>query len=167
MDKFLTHVEAICNKVDNNIHYLNCGGCAVFASLMGQCLEKYGRVAIAVASDESEVSSLDEVRINIDPNSLDEWTDNGVYFTHVIVEFTYGGAKYHIDSTGVHKKSGTTYIGNWSILKGRLTVSETTSLASHTNWNWRFNRTQIPKMKRMIDKGFQHMFNEGLKPTIA
>lgn len=159
MNEFIKHVNDVCHTVNSSISSVNRGGCAVFASLMGQCLQKYGNVAIAVASDVS-TASVDEVRCNnIDTNSLDEWTDNGVSFSHVIIELTYNGVKYHIDSTGVSRAALHAGVGRWPILDGRLTVEETTSIASYTDWNRRFDRRQIPKMKKQINEGFERIFN--------
>ena len=167
MNKFLTEVNDLCRTVDHNIVRVNSGGCAVFAAFMGQCLEKYGTVTIAVGNDESATRSLDVLRTNIDVNVLEEWSDNDVYLTHVIIEFTYKGVKYHIDSTGVHKPRLTTYSGDFWILDGRLSVSEITSLASDTSWNHQFDRKQIPKIKKMINTGFKNLFNRGFMPTVG
>ena len=167
LDPFLSSVDALCNDINKRIRFLNSGGCAVFAAFMGQCLEKYGKVTIAVGSDDSVVSSLDEVRPMINANCLDDWNDNGVSFTHVIVEFTYNKVKYHIDSTGVHEAQKFTALGCWRILilKGRLSVQECTDLAASSGWNWHFDRANIPVIQKKIDAGFKDMFTCGFKPT--
>jgi hypothetical protein len=166
MNLVINRVNQLCSDVDNSISYLNWGGCAVFAAFMGQCLEAYGDVKIAIGS-MNDVDSLDDVRENLEANVLQCWNDAGVDFTHVIVEFSYNGVKYHIDSSGAHPPDIQTHVGQWSIPKGRLSVSEITALAADGGWNKRFDRVQIPKMKKMFDDAFAHLFQQGLKPTIG
>lgn len=167
MDQFLIEVDELCRNIHKKTDYLNSGGCAVFAALLGQCLSQYGQVEIAIGTD-SNITSLDDVRDKgIDPLSLDAWNDNGLSIGHAIIEFTYGDVKYHIDSTGVRDPLPYTYSGGWGILGGRLSVIETTALAAQRGWNWMFNRDQIPTIKQMIDHGFAKMFKKGMKPTIG
>lgn len=166
MNLLLDHIDGLCKKVHNNTSRINAGGCAVFAAFMAQCLEKYGLVSIAVGTDEDEGISIDAVRNDIDTNDVHNWNSKGVYFAHVVVEFEHQGAKYHIDSTGVHDAYPETHSGHYPILEGRLTVQEVTELAScNSGWNWCFDRKQIPKIKRMINDGFKQMFNKGYIPT--
>lgn len=161
----LEHIDDLCRKVHKSTERINAGGCAIFASFMAQCLEKYGPVSIAVGTDESPVS-IDKARKHINSNEVHEWNKRGIYFAHVVVEFEYQGVKYHIDSTGVHDEAVKTHLGHFQILKGRLTVQEVTELAScDKGWNWCFDRKQIPMIKRMIDQGFKKIFKQEIVPT--
>lgn len=164
----IDEVDDLCRKINKRVNRINSGGCAVFAALMGQCLEQYGRVGIAVGTDERKTASIDKARKNIEENVVDEWNDNDVWFAHIVIEFEYQGNKYHVDSTGVHDVSMLTHCGEYTILKGRLTVHEVTELASQTHgWNYAFERSQIPTIKQLIDSGFKKMFERGLVPTIS
>jgi len=94
----------------------------VFAALMGQCLEAYGKVAIAIGNNDYDDVSIDDARLRVSVNDIEEWNDTGVYFNHVVVEFTYEGRDYHIDSSGVHPADVSTYNGHFDIMAGRMSV---------------------------------------------
>jgi hypothetical protein len=147
-------IDNACRHINRQIPRINSGGCAVFASLLAQCLTRYGDVKIAIGDDDS-FESVDTVRKNVFGDTADDWNQQGVSFNHVVTEFTYKGESYHIDSSGVHPANNLTHVGDFSILPGRMTVPEVMGIAaSHLGWNRMFNRDTIPAMKDLFDTEF-------------
>lgn len=146
-------------EAGNKIDSLNSGGCCVFASLVANRLSAAGipvRGIVAMRRHrydvEPEEVDIDEARKNVSNVAYDEeWEDNNVHFSHVGLEFELEGKLYHYDSHGV-KEAGRT-LDNMPIVRGRLYPEELEALASvPTNWNYWFNRNQIPKLGKLVDK---------------
>ena len=151
--KFLDDVGVLVNS---KIHELNRGGCCVFASIVAQRLSEFCEVRIAVGTDwlDNDDTTIDEVREQVSSNSPNEWNNYGVDFGHVIIEFDYDGSTYHYDSNGVTSVQRDTSTFGMPILDGYLTINEAVELASHAEWNPKFDRSQIPKLEKIIIKEF-------------
>lgn len=155
----IDRLNALAKVVNYNIPRVNEGGCAVFASHVAYQL-KYGHnlnhVVLRSGSwMNDDDRSIDDVRQHIPSNATtEEWNDNGVYFGHVIVEFTYKKKKYHYDShAGVITAKGRkkTALDGLPLYDGHLSVEEGMQISSHQEgWNRSFSRRNIPKMIKMI-----------------
>lgn len=155
MMDFFSRLNELGSDVYARYPRINCGGCCVFASLVGARLERLGiATRIAVGDDEIELgTNIDEIRPKID-NKLRNWNREGVHFGHVVVEFDYDGATYHYDTAGVIPAQDHTKTINYQIFDGRLTVKEASELAAEERWNWMFNRACIPDLTRMVNDFF-------------
>ncbi len=138
--------------VHKNSPNINFGGCCVFAAAVALELEKHGVKARGIIASHNATYHeipLGRIRPKVKNNSIYEWRDNGVYFGHVGVEFTYRGKLYHYDTEGVHPKAAT--LDNTPIYKGRMKPEEMDAIASSPEgWNTTFPRRQIPSVKRLI-----------------
>ena len=160
MNDLIGHLDAIGKETTMHIDSINSGGCCVFAALVAKHLSKYVPVQIRVASSWSEsLVALGVVRKKVpDPYNIHHWTDNGVGFSHVFIEFRHKGKSYIYDSNGVQEKTepcDPTF--GYPTFPGSLTLAEATKFAMNKNsgWNKMFNRRQIKKLEKIVDKGFK------------
>lgn len=161
MATLIERLNALADDVSNTIERVNNGGCAVFASHVAYHL-KYVRgvkeVVVRAGDYDSHGGrlSVDAARKKVKKsNALPcDWNSAGVFFSHVIVEFTYRKKKYHYDShSGVVSETRETHYGEYPLYKGGMTVEEGLAIASTPiGWNPTFNRKNIPRMIKLINK---------------
>jgi hypothetical protein len=148
---FLTNLG---KKINSDFPCLNMGGCCVYAALIAEKLKENGVNAngVVVACFDSPFSVAVARKGVNDIGSLREWNDNGVAFNHVVLEFTVEGKRFRYDSAGVvEAKNG--FRGD-PIYSGRLKLKELQALATSDGWSTRFDRKDIPKLKKIIDIEF-------------
>jgi len=133
---------------------INFGGCCVFAAAVARALEAQGvkaRGIVASYCASNHTTPIGKIRPKVKNNSIHEWRDNGIYFGHVGVEFTYKGRLYHYDSCGVHTK--TDKLDNMPIYRGRMKHHEMQAIANvPEGWNTEFPRRHIPHIEHLIKK---------------
>lgn len=138
---------------------INSGGCCVYAAMIVAALHKHKIKAQGiVASWNAERmnyagASIDTIRHYIVKNTLTEWEDNGISFSHVGVEFEYKGlirkTKRHYDTSGVRPAGK--MLDSMPIYKGRLDLNELRTLAGRKDgWNSTFDRKQIPALRTFV-----------------
>ena len=145
--------------VNCKFHYINHGGCAVYAAIVGKELRDMGvntKVLIA-ANMWGPRTTVDEARKHVKSvKKKEHWRANGIFFGHVGLEFWWERRKYHYDSNGCHKPEKT--LDNCQIYKGRMTVDECIALArERSGWNESFNRRHIPVLRKMVARHFNEM----------
>lgn len=162
MNTIIDKLNNLAWKADTQINGLNAGGCAVFAYEVAKRLNELGIPAKGVVamsqwalpSRKSKWPSVAKARENIrDVGDGLEWSDNGVDFHHVGVEFTIDGVKYHYDSNGVTGAKPWLNRHHWKVIPGRLSTDDLEKLvANRWNWNPEFDRRQVPKIHNMVEK---------------
>jgi hypothetical protein len=154
-------LENIATEIENSIECMNWGGCAVYAVEIVKRLHaigfknaklrtygySYNTKGIIINSVEQDLLATNG-RL---PRLGSEWNDNGVWFNHVRVEWQ----NRLWDSEGI---TSLRYGKSWrfSVLQsGDISVSAVDLLCKlQCNWNDSFDRKQIPKVKRIMDKHF-------------
>lgn len=155
MNLMLRALDEFCKSIQHDHPMINHGGCCVFASLLGNKLDKwFDDVAIRVSNDDAN-TTVDDVRSNIERNTTREWNRSGLFFGHVIVEFAHRKKWYVVDTTGVHPYSGHDPCFHWPLYEGSLTLKEAAELAADDNWNWVFPRDQIPAIQKKVNAFFR------------
>jgi len=98
-------------------------------------------------------------------NSLDnrDWNNNGFFFHHVVVQFSYEGQEYLFDSDqGPVLLSS--FRNHWGRLaQGSLSPEEAVGLGDNEGaWSSYFHREQIPAIKGEINRVFDEyrIYNE-------
>ena len=147
----IAQLNTLGRRVNRCYPTINNGGCCVYAVLVCKELKKLKvRTSIIVAGYNGELN-VQQARKNI-KNIADhrEWWDNGVYFNHVGIEFTYKGKKYHYDSNGV-KLAGDNLM-NFPLYKGKMRLKWAETLANQAgSWNHMFNRDKIPTLTKKVE----------------
>ena len=139
---------------------INSGGCAVFADMLAQLLEKNGirdfkfRVWPDKHKDAGNRINLDHIDTScFDYSIVDNWIKNhDVYFNHIAMEWR--GSIW--DAEGVKPSNGDTlYQGNLPYL-GEIEWN-VVSKSSKEEWQWNraFNRKNIPKIRRVASDCFK------------
>ena len=151
----LTAIKQIQESVAA-IPNINCGGCAVFAALLGQQLNKRKiNFKVRVADDEHNYE-LDAVPIARARNCVRpaEWETNGVGFGHVFFEVEDGGKKLFFDSNTIQPAGGKIQLpgyGTLNVYHDPISLKETVLIARDKSyWTSRFNRKRIPLMIKNI-----------------
>jgi hypothetical protein len=150
----IQQLDEIGKRINKAFPMINDGGCCIYAVMIAKELKKLGyRPRIIVAGRDDEVN-VQEARKKIkDIANHHEWWENGIYFNHVGIEFTYKRKKYHYDSCGV--KPASKMLDEYYIYPGRLGIKDAEVLANQsTAWNVAFNRNDIPKIQRRISDFF-------------
>jgi len=146
----INRVGEIAESINVMFRNVNSGGCGVVAALLAKELRKLTSVEIVVCNNWGGRSILD-LREACD--SVHEWYDYGFSVTHMWVEFEFLGARYAIDSTGIHTVKS--IYERWGeVLEGALTDDETEELLGLGRWNSRFDRNQIPAMEEYVTGRF-------------
>lgn len=156
----IDQLNALADEVDSKIEFVNNGGCCVFAALVGRELGErgypvQGAVGHALARTREGIHIA---RTRISERNVRNWNYWGIHFGHVVIELYDGTNVLQFDSDGIRDKSDT--IWELPIYAGRLTVEEMEYLAADDSpytWNDMFDRTQIPKMKSIINKHFKNI----------
>ena len=146
-------IKAFLNEYDSKFHMINWGGCAVSAHILAQHLAPFVEELKIRAFDRWESSSnIDEVRSRVKNNTVQDWNNVGVAFSHVWVEFKWLGRWYAVDSDGIFSRKKMYRI--WGVpFEGSFTLDEMKGLAgTPRGWNWTFSRSQIPHMRKFAKK---------------
>lgn len=150
----LTSVQSAMDE----IKALNCGGCAVFAGLVGLHLKKAGVKVSAKVADRGEKDAIIEALSNGAKKPCD-FHRYGCTFGHVFLEIELNGEKYHFDSNELKKPDGSPpSLKNYPILNGNIPVDHCLYLARCKNnreWNPAFSRKQIPHIIKKIKQIFK------------
>lgn len=168
MTDLLNRLRRLAKNLNNTLINPNRGGCCVIAAEVGAYLEQIVPVRIRVSNDhfdfmdEDDWEGCDYNNLNdlidvLGPRAEDQfaWNENDVFFGHVIVEFDVDGRTYHMDTSGVRlaKKRDPSF--GWLMYDGYLPVNVAKALADVPgNWNWKFDRRQIPAIKKMVRHAF-------------
>lgn len=151
----LSDIGEQCNE---NFHTLNNGGCCVYAWLVAEELTKRGYEVGGIPKSwmHSYGSDVDEARNNVShPDDGEEWEENGIGFSHVLLGVKVGDKELVVDSENVSWYDPDYHNAERGFAKGRLTVEELKALASNKhNWNPTFSRKNIPALERVIKEGF-------------
>lgn len=146
-------LNVLGSRIEEIFPHINAGGCCVFAAEAAKHLELAGCSVRILVGDNDTSADINDVRPNLESNTVVNWNDNEIYFGHVIVEFECKGITYHYDSTGVHAPSLRTALYGYNIVDGFLTTKEATELAECSRgWNSFFDRDDIPQIKAMFDQ---------------
>jgi hypothetical protein len=157
-------IKSLCNSFgDNNIYYINQGGCCVFANLLVKALMKHNIEAGGIVlSWEAKYfnennNSFDQIRNSSRKNDPTEWNSNGVRFWHVAVEFKHKGKTYRADSDGIEEVRIKTKseFRNAPVYNGYLTPEELNDFSSNKHrhcWNSIFDRDDIPRIQRLVEQ---------------
>ena len=138
---------------------INYGGCGVIAAHIAKRLSQFvpTRIAIYNTSDHYDV---DRIRPNIkNTHSSTEWDRHGLDWDHILVEFEHNGEKYLVDSRSLVKSEPVVNLPNGRYyLSGYITIDEVCGWARTPRfWNWRFDRKQIPAIRKTIHRFFNKL----------
>lgn len=152
----MDNVQALCVEIknDKSFRYINSGGCCVFAALVGKALKAHDadiQTRFIVFGNAN--CNLDKVRQDINDNSVFEWENNGVHFSHVVVEFKYKNRWYTCDARrGVMLSNADNSYNCRGKSKGRLSLLEANALAADDDWNPAFHRSLIPRLEQVVNR---------------
>lgn len=158
-------LAAIASEVSRNVNNVNRGGCGVYAVELAKRMKKLGftdmklrvyglpepnnRRPVNVTSVEREVFADNP------PDNMYEWNDNGVYFCHVRME--WGSRVWDVEGDEA-AKTDKIWNEDYPRYPGSISLKAMNRLAAEkTCWNPTFNRTQIPLMRRIMDKHFAEL----------
>lgn len=156
--KLTTALRRIKKETIRRWQYINCGGCCVFASIVGEELLNKGVYACGlVAAYHTGDVDIEAIRHNVRTRRkselLDTWQDNGIQFNHVGLEIHFGDTVKHYDTNAFRNPNGR--LDGMRIYKGRMTINELKALASVSEgWNDTFNRRHIPQIRKYIKSEF-------------
>ena len=159
----LDELQDFAVEMDEKYPNMNFGGCCVFASLFAKrMIDLIPTIKIVVEDRVTGNScSIDDVRNNIENNTVNDWYDNGIDFTHVLIQFEYQGEIFWYDANGIH-----TDMVEFELVDGYLGILEALELVNdNEGWNPSFNRKDIPNIKRDI-YNFHRRFKRSLDKSI-
>jgi hypothetical protein len=155
--KLTTFLDKLGDKINNNIEDVNYGGCCIVAYHVCTSLRAMGVKARVVVYDPGR-PAMNTVRQELmkygeSNRSTKDWQRRGMGFWHVLVEFQYRGDRYLYDSDGCVSRAESRYRKG---LRGTLALVEAQGLISSPHgWNSDFDRRQIPKLEKTIQKHFE------------
>lgn len=153
-------LDNIAEQVEQDVRYVNCGGCAVYAVELAKRLSAigindykfrvYGYSDVNVSRLEKELRKNNE---NSPPKSNSPWAWNDVNFSHVRLEWK--GKLWDVEGSQAIR-NGKKW-GFCVMQKGEISFEALSALLPmQSNWNTMFKRrTQVPKMRKIMDKHFE------------
>lgn len=173
----LDQLNKLARELLRNHSTIDCGGCCVVAAQMAKYLSHLVPVQIVTGNGSWSAEledTLDDIRPHINSNNKYEWEENGVHFSHVLIEFEYDGTVYAFDSThGVRHKEEYWSRSPWTRLEGSFLQEEAESFAKDNSWNEMFDRAEVPIVRRRITNFFKkhfpaaHACVQGVKVELA
>ena len=155
-DKLFKQLETLGKILCDDYPYINDGGCAVFSCLVSKALSRRRiKHRICVLQDldlfDGIKPKFNKVLKKNKPKSLSEWNHHGIYFCHVITEFTYRGIIYRYDMNGIRNKDEI-FEEDKEII-GYIPYKDMYNLASKSKgWNDCFDRNDIPDIAKLVRK---------------
>lgn len=140
------------SQLEADFDAINCGGCGVIASHIAKRLQHIVPTNIVVFNDD-EYIKINKILPNLkNPRSSKEWNRNGMRWDHIVVEFEFENKLYMFDTEKGVFPSNDKYNGNMN-KSGYLDIDVICAIAAKKyTWNWRFDRTQIPAIKKRISR---------------
>jgi hypothetical protein len=161
-------IELIQERIRSEILKINFGGCAVFAGALAQRLDELGlpvRVRIVCNSSDAPSTDLNTVEETIkehylDLDDLDNWNDNGVQFSHVMVEWNGmlidGECSQSVESFLMDGWIELSKVD--TIAPGDISIEATQLLAAQEHgWNFIYDRSQNDQVFEIIDECFSSL----------
>lgn len=156
-EELFKRLSALQVAIDEHIEYMNYGGCAVVAGMVGEVLQGLD-ITCDIATPTYGKSAV-EVRPNVGPRATaSTWYRNGLSTDHLAVRFRIDGVTYIWDSDCL-SEGGITFGGDAGDdltaagqLGDGLTVQECVRIGlNKTGWNSTFDREQIPKLRTLVE----------------
>ena len=153
--RLFSALASISDEVEDTVESVNCGGCGVFAGIIGQHLERIGLVCDVATQLRYQAQPAKAVRKKIDPLTATArvWFDNGLSGAHLVLRFKIGNEVCLYDALGVDNRE---LFNRWGLSRNDfglgLTVQETVVMSSKSvGWNSSFDRDQIPIIQEIAD----------------
>lgn len=151
-------LNAIASEVQSDIHYINNGGCAVYAVELAKRLDAIGFSDYKIRTygcggRNVNVATVEKKVFNTNlPTKTSEWNANDVYFSHVRLEWR--GMVWDAEGA-VNSRKARVWEMFYVRQKGHISRKAMEMLTKlQSNWNRMFDRRQVPKLKRIMDKHF-------------
>ena len=155
--ELLKRLRNLQDELNQNFEYINHGGCAVVAAMVGECLEELG-VPCDVVTNGGAVPA--KIRQHVwDKTDVRAWDDSGLWRGHLAIRFKIGNSVRIWDSDGMY---GSQLFGYSKTCKARgkfgegLTVEECAAISMRENnsrsWNSTFDRRQVPAMREVVER---------------
>jgi len=164
VDGIVKQIHSVLKKVENEYSNINCGGCGVIASILGEYLSTKTEVRVAIGAWDYNVikQTLSFLEIkqeflkeNCNP-SINDWERFGVSFNHVWIEFLWDGEWYSMDTEVIRQGTKLMFHGRWEPYDEYLPIEDITQLSNNiTGWNTWFSREQIPSIRQDIENGLE------------
>lgn len=155
-------LEHIAVDVSAHLDNVNRGGCAVYAVELAKRMEARG-IPYSIRSysfrdyKEVNIATIENDKFNYRRKLLGDrhiWECYGVYFDHVCLEI--GGFLW--DSDGPRSNRNKTWNYCYILQPGSVSLEAMQKMAARkSNWNSAFCRSQVPKMRRIMDKHFSKL----------
>lgn len=149
-------LRKICKQINNDIDYINWGGCGVFAIALADIVNKlrYNDFIFRVYAPDDEtyrpdLCILEDGLVTL-PKSIDPWNNMNVFFNHIRME--WNGHVWDCDGpVSTRTNAFRTYYSTNDMYPGHLSYAAIAALLGRaSNWNSVFDRMQIPKMKQIM-----------------
>ncbi len=149
----LDHLSEQLGVIHNSFRWINAGGCGEFAKILGSKLKENDvKFKYVLFSDRSRISLLESVRNFTNAgsrvNKKSFRTNNDYCIVHIMIY--YKGC--FIDSEGVHYNIKETRWGRDYRVSAILSQETLEKWCRQRTWNSLFDREQLPKIKRRINK---------------
>jgi hypothetical protein len=156
MNSTLKKLKVLSARINQIAPRVNYGGCCVVASKVAPLVNELYPSKVRVLSNWGK-ASIDEVRNKIDPSKVRNWNNNGVVFSHVVVEMNVDNVDYFYDTEEISKHVPPAWCRehNMKMLPGWVSFEEAAVLAADASgWNDRFDRSLIAPIYDVVDEFF-------------
>lgn len=144
-------ILSLVSIINSDTKYIDCGGCGVFAYLLGSCLEQFDNCKVRVKVRNYDGGNLNQAVPDNGIHIIYNWNENGVHFNHIILKIKLKGKRpFYLDSNGIYKRD------NW-IMQGSIPVDYIQGIVSQkTGWNDWFDRDKIPNIVQALETFFHN-----------
>jgi hypothetical protein len=141
----LAKYDNIINDISNKVNRVNCGGCGLYAKMLGDILKANNIKFDYVMLFRQSVTYDKQLKAYIDNNDVEEV--NNYHWSHIMVKI----GKRYVDAVGVFNSP----MFNGMVLETKKINGDflETMLEQKHMWNPTFKRkTETPKIKRILKK---------------
>ena len=141
----LAKYDNIINDISNKVNRVNCGGCGLYAKMLGDVLKANNIKFDYVMLFRQSVTYDKQLKAYIDNNDVEEV--NNYHWSHIMVKI----GKRYVDAVGVFNSP----MFNGMVLETKKINGDflETMLEQKHMWNPTFKRkTEMPKIKRILKK---------------
>jgi len=148
---FLKRLSTLLHCINSIFKNINSGGCGHFALMLGEKLINHGYnpeiICLQKFINDDDIKQIKE-NFNLAPDELMELNQMGAYLNHIMIKCD----GFYIDSTGIYKDISNIYPDFEEL--GVVSFDKLKSWCNCDDWNNTFDKKQLPKMERLINKYF-------------
>ncbi len=150
VEKVLEQIASLNEKLENELPYINHGGCGLFTKLLYEKLvADHPTIKIIWFDSYLSAEERNDLITYTTNNGYGDGRGNSLSCSHIMIEL-YG---FHIDGHTIYKQ----FDHQWAnrTYQGYFTIDELNLAIKYGYWNSMYDKSKTPVVEKLIDKILQ------------